>query len=410
MRKPVTLFDVLDAREQRQREQQRLLKQYSSTLVCFTMNIAGACKRSPLIDFAFDRGRKALCGAVPQSFSETIRRDAGNEFYLVSPLSAAEVKAICVRLEETGIGRLYDMDVLTPVGEKLSRSVGRTCLVCGGSAFACARSRAHGIDAVTKKTQQLLHAFAAEELADLAVQALRGEVRLTPKPGLVDENNPGAHRDMDLELFLKSAEALRPYFRFCAARAMEAPDCMPDLQKAGLEAERTMLHATGGVNTHKGAIYSLGILTAAAGASLAHERPLFEQAAAYARAGKRSDAGTHGNTALARYGGRGAREEAEQGFPLARKACRLLRMGLPAEEVLLHLILECQDTNLLHRGGAEGLEFTRMWARKVLSAEPAKREARLLDMDAALIGRNLSPGGCADILAQGIFLQSLSIV
>lgn len=410
MRKPVTLFDVLDAREQRQREQRRLLNRYGSTLVCFTMNIAGACKRSPLIDFAFDRGREALCGAVPQLFSETIRRDAGNEFFLVSPLPAAEVKAICVRLEESHIGRLYDMDVLTPLGDKLSRGVGRTCLVCGGSAFACARSRAHGVDAVTEKTQQLLRSFAAEELADLAVKALCEEVLLTPKPGLVDKNNNGAHRDMDLPMFLASAEALRPYFKFCAARAMKAPDCMPELQKAGQEAEQTMLRTTGGVNTHKGAVYSLGILTAAAGAYLVHERPLFEQAAAYARAGKRSDVQTHGNAALARYGGRGAREEAEQGFPLARKACRLLRMGLPAEEVLLHLILECQDTNLLHRGGAEGLEFARMWARRVLSAEPAKREDLLIDMDAVLIGRNLSPGGCADILAQGFFLQTLPFV
>ena len=404
----VSLFDVLDAREQRQREQRMLLRRYGQTLVCFTMNIAGAQKRSALIDFAFDRGREALLAAVPQIFSETIRREAGNELYLVSPLEAETVKSRCMELEGSSVGRLYDMDVLRPDGEKLSRPVGRKCLLCGGDAFACARSGAHRPEDVAEKTQQLLREFAADTLADSAVQALCREVRVTPKPGLVDENNTGAHRDMDLPMFLASAEALRPYFRFCAARAMEKPDCMPDLQQAGLEAEHTMFWVTGGVNTHKGAIYSLGLLTAAAGAHLASGRDLFEQAAAYARAGKMPEA-THGRQALARCGGRGAREEAEAGFPLAGKAARLLRLGFSEPEVLLRLMLECQDTNLLHRGGVEGLEFARDWAWRVLSAEPDRRKALLLEMDAAMTVRNLSPGGCADLLAQGIFLKMLDL-
>lgn len=402
----VTLFEVLDAREARQKKQDALLRKYGATLVSFTMNIAGPEKRSGLIDFAFDKGTAALLAAVPGIFSETIHRNAGNEFYLVSPLPAEEVKRRCIRLEDTPIGRLYDMDVLTAQGEKLSRQNSRTCLVCGRPAAACARSRAHGLEAVQDKTQALLRQSAAQSLADLAVDALVREVRVTPKPGLVDENNSGAHQDMDLPMFLASAEALRPYFAFCAETAMQTPDCMPTLQKAGLDAEKTMLETTGGVNTHKGAIYSLGILTAAAGAFVAQGRPVFAQAAAYASAGAPSTQ-THGRSALARYGGRGAREEAEAGFPLAQKATRLLCAGFSPQDVLLRLILECQDTNLLHRGGAEALVYARQWASRILSAEPAKRGALLLEMDKALTERNLSPGGCADLLAQGFFLASL---
>lgn len=404
----VTLPEVLDAREARQARQQALLRRYGRTLVCFTMNIAGPQKRSPLIDFVFDRGRQALLAAVPPLYSESIARNAGNEFYLVSELGAPSVKERCMQLEDSPVGRLFDMDVLTPAGEKLSRPGGRTCLVCGGPAAFCSRSRAHGLVAIEEKTQAFLRQFAAQTLADLAVDALCREVRVTPKPGLVDKNNSGAHRDMDLSMFLASAAALRPYFVFCAEAAMKNPDCMSKLQKAGLEAEKTMLAETCGVNTHKGAIYALGLLTAAAGAYLVHERPFFTQAASLARAGKPSSK-THGRAALAAYGGRGAREEAEAGFPLAQKARRLMLAGFAPEIVLLQLVLECQDTNLLHRGGAEGLTYARKWANRVLSAEPAKRQELLLAMDAAMIGRNLSPGGCADLLAQGFFLASLPI-
>ncbi len=409
MSSEVTLMQVLDAREARQAKQQALLRKYGSTLICFTMNIAGPYKRSPLIDFVFGRGRQALLEAVPALYDESIARSAGNEFYLVTGLDAAEAKVRCIRLEDTPVGRLFDMDVLTPDDEKLSRPGGRTCLVCGGPATLCSRSRAHGLEAIEAKTQALLRSFAARELADFAVNSLCREVRVTPKPGLVDENNAGAHKDMDLPMFLTSAEVLRPYFTLCAEAAMDNPDCMPTLQKAGLEAEQTMLTATGGVNTHKGAIYSLGLLTAAAAAYLVHERPLFEQAAKLAKDGAPS-VQTHGRKALAAYGGRGAREEAEAGFPLAQKVRRMLSAGLPPEGILLQLILECQDTNLLHRGGAEGLAFARKWAERILSAEPARKSELLLAMDAAMIDRNLSPGGCADILAQGFFLASLTFL
>ena len=402
-----TLNDILQARDARQREQQRLLRRWGCTLVCFTMNIAGAEKRSALIDYVFDRGRDSLLHQLPALFSQTIRRPAGNEFYLVSPLPAPDVKRICLSLEDSAVGRLYDMDVLTPEGDKLSRAEPRRCLLCERPAFLCAHDAKHGQSAVIEETQRRLRAFAADALAASAVQALRDEVCLTPKPGLVDAGNSGAHSDMSLPLFLASAEALRPYFHFCAATAMETPDCMRLLQEAGKEAERVMLRVTGGINTHKGSIYSLGLLTAAAGAVLCHGRSLYEQAAAYARAGAKPDATSNGSLALSRYSGRGARQEAEEGYPLAQKAVRLLRLGFPPEELVLYLILECQDTNVLHRGGMDGLRFARCWAKRVLSAEPARRPALLADMDRAMIARNLSPGGCADLLATAFFLRHL---
>ena len=107
--------------------------------------------------------------------------------------------------------------------------------------------------------------FAQEHLSSLAVDALLAEVRLTSKPGLVDARNFGAHSDMDLALLEKSARSLAPFFHQAVQPGMYSPDCMPALQEAGLQAENEMFSATGGVNTHKGALYSLGLLCATIG-------------------------------------------------------------------------------------------------------------------------------------------------
>ena len=166
-----------------------------------------------------------------------------------------------------------------------------------------------------------------------------------------------------------------------------------------------MLAATGGVNTHRGALYGLGLLLAALGSCLAREDGLFPRAAALARAGTPAE-NTHGAAVAAKTGARGARGEAEAGFPGVRRALRSLdENGGDLCGTLLELLLTCEDTNLLYRGGEEGLLFARRWARRALAAPPAEREALLLRMDRAFIARNLSPGGCADILAQALFLR-----
>ena len=99
------------------------------------------------------------------------------------------------------MGRLYDLDVLSPEGEKLSRPQSRRCLICGGPVTVCSRSRAHGLPAIRARTRDILADFAAGHLSALARQALEDEVDLTPKPGLVDRRNTGAHDDMDRPCF-----------------------------------------------------------------------------------------------------------------------------------------------------------------------------------------------------------------
>ena len=138
----VTLEDVLRAHDTRADAQRRLLRTYRLPLVSFTMNIAGPVKSSPLIALAFDTGLEALYDALGQPMAaEIIRPATGCEALLVYDRPAAELKAACLALETaTPVGRLYDLDVLDTDGDKLSRLVQRTCLICGGPVTVCSRN------------------------------------------------------------------------------------------------------------------------------------------------------------------------------------------------------------------------------------------------------------------------------
>ena len=402
----VTLEDILRARDTRADAQHRLLLAHRLPLVSFTMNIAGPVKSSPLIELAFDAGLAALYGTLGQPVTaEIIRPATGCEALLVYDRPAAELKAACLMLETAApIGRLYDLDVLDTDGSKLSRPEPRTCLICGGPVTVCSRSRAHGLDAIVGRTHEILADFAAGYLASLAAKALTEEVCLTPKPGLVDQRNNGAHSDMDLPLFLRSIDALTPYFRQITALSLSGADAAA-LQAAGLAAEAAMFRTTGGVNTHKGALFSFSVLLAALGRCLAEGGDVFAHAAALA-AELTPPQDTNGSAVALRHQVGGARAEALAGFPTARKAAALLQTHDPLT-VLLWLMAHTEDTNLYYRGGAEGAAFVKAQAAAILAAPPKQRTALTQALDDALIDRWLSPGGCADLLALAAHLRSL---
>lgn len=396
---------MLLARDRRASRQAALLSRYGRPVISFTMNIAGPVKDSPLIRYAFRSGLRQL-EALPcaQLCREAIFEPTGPEALLVYETQDARLlKAFCIRLESEGeAGRLFDLDVLDANGEKLSRETGRTCLVCGGPVSICSRSRAHGLETITARTRTILEAFAAETLGEMAENALLAEVHFTPKPGLVDEANNGAHRDMDVPLFERSAHALRPCFEEFVRLGIQGASPAA-LQQAGVRAEQAMFAATGGVNTHKGAIYSGALLLHAAGRLLSGEEEgdLYELAAQTAAAIP-APTGTHGAAVRAQCGG--IRTEAVSGYPTAQAVLRQLRQSGPLDALLLSLS-RLDDSTLWHRGGAEGAQLVRSRAADILAAPASEREARTRRLDAELIERNLSPGGSADLLAMAFFLE-----
>jgi triphosphoribosyl-dephospho-CoA synthase len=265
-----------------------------------------------------------------------------------------------------------------------------------------------------------------ERIAALAEGCLRLEIETWPKPGLVSHIDTGSHTDMDADMFRRSASVLRPYFAELVDAGMRDAS-MSVLRKIGLRAERAMLRATGGVNTHRGAIFGVGLLCAAAGLRKGghadSQTPLGLHVSR--RWGREILAGprlsdSHGEMAGSRYGAGGARQEAAQGFPCIyqiglpalRDAARLAPGDAEAARVqaCFALIAALEDTNLLHRGGLDGLCFAQQSAQDFLDQGGVGNEEWLGRAEAihhAFVERRLSPGGAADLLAMSLFVSEL---
>ncbi len=263
-------------------------------------------------------------------------------------------------------------------------------------------------------------------IAAIAHGALIDELETWPKPGLVSPVDSGSHRDMDADTLARSAGAIAPFFAdLVRAGAAGAP--LSELRRIGLCAEAAMLAATGGVNAHRGAIFSLGLIAAAAG--VAGDTPMSaEDRAEHVGALWGADIArvpaspvSHGGKAARRYGVGGAAAEAAAGFPAARAlglpGLRRGRALAPGDaqaarvECLFALMADLDDTNLLHRGGAEGLAFARRSARDFLAAGGVGAEGwrdRAVALHRAFVARHLSPGGSADLLAVTLFLDGLA--
>ncbi|MDO4565334.1 MAG: citrate lyase holo-[acyl-carrier protein] synthase [Clostridia bacterium] len=400
----IGLNDILDARERRVERRRKLLERFNLPLICFTMNIAGEVKNDPLIRLAFQFGLGELKAHQPV-YLKTYDEPTGLEAYLVFQTETSRQKEIAEGIEEgLPIGRLFDMDVFSPEGEKVERISPRTCIICGEPAAACARSRAHGLEAVQNKTQKILEDFATDFLANAVVEALKAEVRVTPKPGLVDENNNGAHDDLSMELFDESANCLRPYFSEAVRLGLKETAAPKALLETGRRAEEAMLAVTGGVNTHKGANYSFLLLLFAIGCALRDGQSDPFQTVSEVACAIEKPLGTHGALVFARYGEKGVVGEARCGLPNAKWAGELLKT-LPPELVLLHLISKTRDTNVLYRGGMEAQTWLQSEARRIIELRDGTQTKAIVELDRACISRGISPGGCADLLALGLFLD-----
>ncbi len=434
----ITLTELLDAREERARIQSELIRRHGAPLVCFTMNIAGPVKTSPLIERAFSIGTVLIKDALSDIDSPGERMELGKCGPVLYYSVKADAKAVKSRLsliEDTHpIGRLFDMDVIDTDGRKLERERERCCLICGKRGRACAAGRLHPLSEITATTERMLteHLLSLDvaRIGTLAREAMLREVYTTPKPGLVDTENTGSHRDMTLSHFERSAEALEPYFRECARvgytlRAEDADTRFARLRLLGISAEESMYAATGGVNTHKGLIFSLGIVAGAVGTLM---RPdgyfpttdeILVEAAHLARLPlselEKLGRTTAGARAFLEHGRRGIRGEAADGFPSVRSVSlpvylEALSRGKSKNDAgvlaLLHLIATIYDTSIYNRGGDGAVTYARGLAKELISlGDPTHDEVR--KMNAELTRLNLSPGGCADLLAVTYFLAEI---
>ena len=287
----------------------------------------------------------------------------------------------------------------------------------------------------------------AKRIAKIAVASLKKEVSLAPKPGLVDKYDTGAHDDMDYALFLKSADALYDYFYQTAMLSYQSKKPLPKLfksvRKLGLAAENEMLAATNGINTHKGAIFSFGLMIGAITYYLSQKKYLvcltltqedwhiisnyikemieedmqndFKKIIEKKRKGA---ALSNGEKLYIEHGISGIRGVALSGYDILFKEVLPFRQAIPNNSdtyqnllTLLFLMSRLEDSNILHRGGFDGLTWIQHYATCLLEDTDMMDEAILIEriesFNEACVKRSLSPGGSADLLALVIFLDDL---
>ena len=445
----VELSKMLDARERRQFVQQKLLNEHQFPLISFTLNIVGPIKVFPLAIRTFEEGlsmirTQCMAWKLPIIEEKRIEDITGYEAFLVIDSDARTVKEILCRLEErTPLGRLFDLDVLSPDGTKISRTdfhmPPHKCLLCNQDAFVCSRSRPHSVDEILTRACEIMedyfHHQYAHQISSLAMASLLYEVAATPKPGLVDRDNSGSHKDMDFYTFQSSAVSLNQFFEeftLCGIKNHErsCEDIFALIRPIGIQAEAVMKQATNGVNTHKGMIFSLGIFCCALGYLYGNDIPYteasFRDTCRQMTAHILDDfqgitletAKTHGERLYARYGITGIRGEAADGYPTVfETALPVFRQyrneGLSANDAgvltLLHIIAGSVDTNIIARSDYETFRKVQAQIQSMLNSGIDTRDfiAEIRTLDQEFIKMNISPGGSADMLALTYFVASL---
>lgn len=450
----VELNEMLKGRETRVALQRQILEFCpASSLICFTLNIAGPVKVSALISEAFYAGceeiEEALGMAGLPAESRIEEHPYGYEAYYViseAEQSAEDIKRLmCLVEEEHELGRLFDIDVLRSDGSKVSRTelgMGeRRCLICEKAAAVCASTRAHTVGELQSRisemiTDYLRESVSAGTVSRMAFISMMNEVAVTPKPGLVDLANNGSHRDMTPDLFEKSAAAIKDYFGECFEYGRRLADGAPEeiithIRPLGIEAEKKMLAATGGINTHKGAIFSLGIICAAWGYAGCFDIKKIMEVSGRIAAPIAEEKGLRGIAG-------GARIQAASGFASIEK------ISLPAYNLallsgfdintaavyaLVKLIADITDTNMIARGGTETAAEMKAAADAVAKRfEKGIKEMQrpgggdmdyitlqtkgdflkdVAALDKTFIAKNVSPGGSADLLMITLFFEMI---
>lgn len=269
----------------------------------------------------------------------------------------------------------------------------------------------------------------AGDVARMAVGSLHAELCLYPKPGLVSPVDTGSHDDMDAQTFMRSLFSLRHYFKkICLAGWDDAP--FARLKQLGIEAEAAMLKATRGINTHRGAIFSLGLLCATAGRARAQGTPMTPaalRAAMLIRWGGElamhagpSEENSNGLRVAARYAVSGAREEGALGLPSvfeigvpALLAARARGAGMTHARIdtLFTLMAAINDSNVYHRAGPQGAQTVRTHAQRFIDlggTANAEWHAEALASHQDFVRQRLSPGGAADLLAASCLVHAFA--
>ncbi|WP_167578040.1 triphosphoribosyl-dephospho-CoA synthase CitG [Ammoniphilus sp. YIM 78166] len=458
MSKLLGIEDILNAKEKTAKIRQDLLEIYRVPVVSLSINMPGSSKYNEdtvqLIYNAMSQLRQQVKYVRMKLLEErTYHSPVGPTAFLAIEGEAVILKRIGISIEENqSYGRLLDIDVFDQEGKQVNRAVlelkERQCMVCHLPAVSCVRSQAHEPEEVLLSAKELITAYRSDKtktypervfrIGNAAVEAILMEAACAPAPGLVDRINSGAHLDMDFYSFLKSSTAISSAMYRCALAGYQhrgkPRELLPTLRRIGLDAEKEMLLATGGVNTHKGMIFIMGILSAAA--SLVLQKPVREfmsqaissEAAAICEGLVERELKvlhhslperklTAGERFFLDFGITGIRGEMEAGLPSVHsKGLPLLRevrqKNGSINDALVHALIglmsQTEDTTILNRHGMVTLIRVQEEAQSIMQDGGMLTELgrkRIKELDDKYSVQRISPGGSADLLAAAYFMN-----
>ena len=405
--------------------QEELLKEYGTSLIIFSL-----IKNNDIIsnDVAYDCysiGKNMLYQQLLRTKYKIVRIEEINGlkeqaiiFYVdANPI---DLKRLCITIEDNEpLGCLFDYKVISYDGFIITRNKINV------------RKKITHIK--TSDIQRFVNKANSSYVATLATRALLYEVSTAPKPGLVDRKDSGSHNDMDFFSFINSASSLYPFFEKCYLIGKETSlkkprETFKAIRWPGMEAEGVMLASTNSSNTHKGAIFSIGIICAAIGRlnrnSWANIEKILKECSLMTKGLIQNDfkgitldnATTAGQKLYVKYGITGVRGEVENGFPT------VINYGLPVLEnglkegksidisgcaALLTMLAHSTDTNMISRSNLHCQKETSAKLLKLLKDNPYPNKKELNMLNKEFINKNLSPGGCADLLAVSYLLHFL---
>ncbi len=415
-------LEILEAREKRFLRVKSAFEDSSLFLIVIKANICGNDKNILEANIVLKYFLSALFSKFNVSSYESFTSADGSYYFVrIFDDNVFTVKKVLVELESGVYGRFIDLDLHVNSGPSISRvDFGfekRKCLICNDDYSYCMREKRHSVQEVVMYTRKKLRELLVSDILEIVESALIDEVSAEMKFGLVTKTTSGVHNDMDYDLFLKSIEALMPYFKLYVEEGFVMDDdSFKRLRSIGVRAEKAMFEATGGVNTHKGLIFLLGALLPIVVKVIYHKLDFLDISMQVKEFTKPvlndfialSDKTflTKGEEAYLSYQMLGVRGEVTNGLQLAFHATE--SFNLEEDHLVLKLLLfmmeRLDDTVILHRGKLDSLAYVQSVAKKLNEffdlEEVSKYHLKFLE-------KGLSPGGSADMVVVSLVLMNL---
>ncbi len=404
-------YKILEAREQRIKYIYEVIDKYNKFVVVIKSNICGNNKNPYYTKFLKTFFYTKVCNRFDIFNSELVASDDGDYYLLViNDCDLKRVKDDLIALENSKLGRLIDLDLYCDKSKSVSRSdfglSPRKCIICGSDTAICSRCQAHQVDEVIKQFETIFKEELVKIVIDVAYQAIIDEVSAHPKFGLVTNCSNGKHEDMDYQLFIKSATAIKPFLEEYAKVGFKIDESsFATLRAIGKQAEQAMFTATNGVNTHKGVIFLLGFLLPAITRKVFYGDDLQNTIKFLAKDiyndFEEIDKPTFGINAYHQYQITGIRGQVSEGmeltFNIYEKYCDYDIDNATVLKILLSSMSKLDDTVILHRKDISYLEHTKTIAKQILVLDEQEQQLEIERYTKQFIDDGVSPGGSADI-------------